>query len=123
MDQKSILVCVTQQKNCEHLITEAARIAQSDDSIYVLHVLGNNEKLFNHSSESEALEYLFTVSKSIGAPMTVQRSDDTLGSIAEFVRSKTIRLVILGVSPESENSDSFSMILKERIPDCEIVTL
>ena len=124
MYDKNILVCVTQQKTCEHLITLASKIERGNGSIYVLHVLGNNDKFLNNSHESEALEYLFSVSKTIGAAMTVLRSDDTIESISDFINSKNIQTAILGESHEIQrDSDTFSTILQRKVSNCEILTV
>ena len=123
MNNKNILVCVTQQKNCEHLITLASKIERGNGEITVLHILGNNDKFLNNTKESEALEHLFTVSKSVGAPMTVLRSDDSSTSIAEFIHSNNINTVILGESHELQDRDSFSTLLQRKNTGCEILIL
>ena len=124
VNDKNILVCVTQQKTCEHLITLASKIERGDGSIYVLHVLGNNDKFLNTSRESEALDYLFSVSKTIGAAMTVLRSDDTIESIADFIRSKSIQIAILGESHDvRKDTETFSTVLYRKVNNCEILTV
>ena len=123
MNNKNILVCVTQQKTCEHLITLASKIERGDGSIHILHILGNNDKFLNNTRESEALEYLFTVSKSIGAPMTVLRSDDIIASIAGFIRSKEIDTAVLGESHDPQDHELFSNMLRRKVSGCDILTL
>ena len=123
VNDKNILVCVTQQKNCEHLITLASKIERGNGSIYVLHVLGNNGKFLNNNQENRALEYLFSVSKSVGAPMTVLRSDDTIGAIANFINTNSIHTAVLGESPVIKNHEAFSTILQRAVGTCEVLTL
>ena len=123
MSVQNILVCVTQQKTCARLIHQASQIERNGGSIFVLHVLGNNDKFLNNSKESEALDYLFTISKSVDASMTVQRSDDIMNSIAEFIRSNNIHTAILGESPGEKSTHSFANALQVLVPDCKVITV
>ncbi len=94
------MVCVTLQSICERLIDYAKTIKEKDDSLFVLHVAKNSEQ-----NKGEILEYLYSVSLSAGADMTVLYSDDALKAICNFITEKNIDTVILG-KPENTYSDN-----------------
>ena len=79
----NILVCVTQQKNCERLINRAVSIGRGTATIHVIHVVLEENNFMNTSHESEALEYLFGVSKSVGASLSVIKASNITDAIAE----------------------------------------
>lgn len=106
MDTKNILVCVTQQKTCERLINAAHdMLNEYKGELFVINVVKNDVNFLDSPKESEALEYLFSISKSIGANLSVLKSDDVEGAIAQYAEDNDISLIILGKSP-SENSES-----------------
>ena len=107
MDTKNILVCVTQQKTCERLIHEANDLlAEYKGNLYVINVVKSDLNFLDSAKESEALEYLFGISKSIGANLTVLKSDDIAGTIAEYADENNISCIILGKS-SSENKGKY----------------
>ena len=68
------MVCVTQQKTCERLILSGYRLLEAKDGkLYVIHVVNEKEKFLESVNDGEALEYLFGVSKKVGADLTVLR--------------------------------------------------
>jgi K+-sensing histidine kinase KdpD len=108
VDTKNILVCVTQQKTCERLINEAHKLVNEyKGELFVINVVKNDLNFLDSAreSESEALEYLFGISKSIGANLTVLKSDDIAGTIAQYADENHISCIILGKSP-SENKEN-----------------
>ena len=74
---KKTMVCVTVQKTCERLIRAGASLA-GGAGLSVVHVARSGEALLGGSSESEALEYLFRISREYGAEMDMLRSDDVI---------------------------------------------
>lgn len=106
MDTRNVLVCVTQQKTCERLIKQAHELVDENNGrLFVINVVGNNVNFLDSARESEALEYLFGISKSVGASLAVLKSDDIPATIAEYAAENRITSLILGKSPE-ENSES-----------------
>ena len=88
---KRILVCVTQQKTCERLIKKGAALRDElGGELYIIHVALNGLKFLGNSKEGEALEYLFGISKSVGAELTVLRSDNILKAITGFAKDNKI---------------------------------
>ena len=113
MGTKNILVCVTQQKNCERLIKKAYEIVSEYKGIlYVINVVKNDLNFLDSAKESEALEYLFSISKSIGANLTVLKSDDIAGTIAQYADENNINCIILGKSPIENKENQFVKKLK-----------
>lgn len=117
---KNILVCVTQQKTCERLIKKAASLRQNDSiGLFVIHVAKNDWNFLNNAQEGEALEYLFSISKSVGANLTVLKSDDITGTIADFAKKNEIDLIIMGQSPNDSMENKFVSKLENMIRNVE----
>ena len=113
MGNINILVCVTQQKTCERLIRNAALLRDElKGNLFVIHVVKDNLKFLNNIKEGEALEYLFGISKSVGANLSVLKSDKIAHTIADFVLQNKIDCIVLGESPDDSSSKSFVGELK-----------
>lgn len=113
MDTKNILVCVTQQKTCERLIKQAHElIDEYKGKLFIINVVANDVNFLDSIRESEALEYLFGISKSIGANLAVLKSDNIAGTIAEYAAENKINCVILGKSPAEKSENHFVKELK-----------
>ena len=119
----NILVCVTQQKTCERLIKKAVELSDKQDSVYIIHVAKNNWSILDNEKEGEALEYLFSISKSIGANLTVLRSDDIVGTIVNYCSENQINLLIMGDSKGDHKENHFFNELKSRLPHVEIIVV
>ncbi len=120
-EKKNILVCVTKQKTCERLIRSAHNILlQSGGQLFVLHVARNDWNFLDNAKEGEALEYLFNISKSVGANLTVLRSDNIVQTIVDFARENDINCVILGESPDKRSENQFRSKLAAMLNDVEI---
>jgi len=114
VDIKNILVCVTQQKSCERLINHAHElIKEYGGQLYVLNVVKSDVNFLDSPKEPEALEYLFNISKNIGANLTVLKSDDVIGTIARYADENSIDCIILGKSPSKRKGDYFLRELKK----------
>lgn len=122
METKNILVCVTQQKTSERLINEANELLKNyKGKLHVINVVKNDVNFLDSKteSESEALEYLFSISKSIGANLAVLKSDDIPGAIAQYADENHINCIFLGRSPKKNKGDAFmkelELVLKKGI--------
>lgn len=116
---KNVVVCVTQQKTCERLIQNGHKTLNSDkDNLFVIHVVNQTDKFLNNSSDGEALEYLFTVSKKVGADLTVLRSKDIIKAIEDFAEKHSITHIVMGSSPNGKGLENhnFALKLKKRLP-------
>ena len=118
---RNILVCVTQQKTCERLIRKAAELKKEiNGNLFVIHVAKNEWNFLDNIKESEALEYLFGISKSVGANLTVLRSDEIAATIANFVKENKIDYIIMGESPNDHKENNFYSELKSLLSGVEI---
>ena len=99
--KKRIMVCVTQQKSCERLIKKGADLCRSEhDELYVVHVVKENWKYFGKLHEADALEYLFDISKTYGAFLSVIKAIDIETTLAQFISDHKIEEVVMGESLE-----------------------
>ncbi len=98
---KKIMVCVTQQKSCERLIEKGMEfITSEEDELHVIHVVKENWKYFGQLKEADALEYLFEVSKTHGASLTVKKATDIDESLSDFAQKNDIDTIVMGESLE-----------------------
>ncbi|MBN2897400.1 MAG: universal stress protein [Clostridia bacterium] len=95
------MVCVTQQKSCERLIERGATLNDSKHGqLFVVHVVKENWKYFGSLKESDALEYLFDVSKEHGGELHVMKSHDIESTLNAFAEKNKIDIVVMGESLE-----------------------
>jgi len=121
MNIKNILVCVTQQKTCERLIKKAAELRdEHKGNLWVIHVIKDSWNILDNSREGEALEYLFGISKSAGANLSVLKSDEIVNTIADYARENKIDCIILGDSQNDHKENNFSHELKKLLSNVEI---
>jgi len=120
---KNVLVCVTQQKTCENLIRVGAKISSEDvdNSLFVIHVVNENDKLLYNLSDGDALEYLFEITKEVGADLIIRRSKDVIKTLVDFTDEKEITHVVLGSSQEQDPSKNFAAKLKRKLPGIEFI--
>jgi len=96
------MVCVTQQKSCERLLARAAEIAKHDnDEIYMVHVVKENWRYFGQMKESDALEYLYDISKDYSASVNVIKAKDIEATLADFAQKSKVDYIVMGESLES----------------------
>lgn len=121
---KNILVCVTQQKTCERLIKKAAEYKSGDTTdLFVIHVAKNAWNFLDSVREGEALDYLFGISKSVGANLTVLKSDDIVDTIAEFARENKIDFIIMGEPTGDHFENNFYLALTHMLKNVEIMVV
>lgn len=118
---RSVLVCVTQQRSCERLIRAGARLKSEDGTLYVIHVTKENLN-FVDNANGEALEYLFNLTKSYGADLTVLNSDKIPETISQFAQHYGIEAVITGEGPNGMESP-FIQRLKSLLNDTDTQVL
>ena len=121
---RNILVCVTQQKTCERLIRKAASLKDEyKGDLFVIHVAKNEWNFLDNVKEGEALEYLFGISKSVGASLSVLKSDEIVKTIADFAVNNKIHYIIMGQSPNDHLENNFYNELKNSLNNVEIRVL
>ena len=126
MEKSKVMVCVTQQKTCERLILEGHKLIKSEeDKLYVIHVVSERENFLEYANDGEALEYLFNVSKKVGADLTVLRSKDVLKAILDFAKSNHITHIVMG-TPQNKGLGEkvgIGLQLQNNLPDVKFITL
>lgn len=115
------MVCVTVQKNCERLIREGAALA-GDTHLHVVHVARSGEALLGAGNDSEALEYLYRISREYSASMDVLRADDVMQTIVKFAKDNKIECIVMGSAGKQSNQD-FSGTLRAKLPGVALVVV
>lgn len=117
----NIMVCVTQQKTCERLIKKGAALKEElNCDLYVIHVAREGTDILGDKNEANALEYLFNISKGVGANLTVLKSKDVADAIVEYAGKKKIGHVILGEPPAGCREEGIISELRARLPFCKL---
>jgi K+-sensing histidine kinase KdpD len=114
----SILVCVTQQKACERLIRAAAELKKDGGDLYVIHVSKDKWNFVDNARDGEVLEYLFTLSKSYGAELTILNSDKIPETIAQYAQHYGIEVIVIGEGPDGKQS-TFIKRLSSHLKDTD----
>ena len=121
---QNVLACVTKQKTCERLIKAASGRKSAQGSLHVLHVAKNAWNILDNSRESEALDYLFRLSKLNDAEMTMLRADNISETIAAFAMEHRIDLIVLGQSSDEQESKFYKQLrnlLKDKPVEIEVI--
>ncbi len=110
-----VMVCVTQQKSCERLIDEGKKLAfRQNDELFVVHAVKENWKYFGELKETDALDYLFEVSKKRGASLTVLKVKDIEKALSDFAREHQIDSIVMGQSLELTEQQNMIKRLQQR---------
>lgn len=118
----NIMVCVTQQKTCERLIQKGNYLKKDEnDNLFVIHVVNENDKLLNTYSDGDALEYLFGITKVLGAELIIERSKNIINTIVNFAKEKKINVIIIGKSPDKDSV--FEEKLRRKLKDVNIIAI
>lgn len=113
---KKVMVCVTQQKSCEELINIGYDLVnECGGELFVIHVIKNDWRYFGEMKESDALDYLFEVSKNFDAELMVYRSPEIEKTLAKYVKENKIDTIVMGESLERSNQQNMINRLKEKI--------
>ncbi len=111
----NILVCVTQQKQCENLINEAIKLKSSeDDNLSIIHIVKEGWSEFSNLNEPDALEYLFDVAKGINAMLQVIKAKDISTELQSFICDNDINIVVMGKSREEHNENNIIKVLTKK---------
>lgn len=112
--KKRIMVCVTQQKSCERLIEYGRGIVNNQRTeLHVIHVVKDNWKYFGQLEEKDALDYLFEVSKSHDAALTVLKAPDIERTLADFAEKNRITDIVMGESLEKTEQQNMIRRLQD----------
>ena len=116
MDDKTILVCVTVQKECERLILAGKRLADSGGlPLRVLHVAEPGDAPLSSPDAQEALNCLYALSRDNGATMTVLYSADVRAAIVRYAR--LVHAVCVVVGSDRQQGWAMAEALEELLDD------
>lgn len=114
--ESSVLACVTSQFDCDRIIKSAKHIA--DDCECELRVLSVITPTQNYASFSNQIEYLYLVSKQVGADMTILFNTDAAKAVAEFANNNNVERIVTGM--HNGGDDSFLVKFNQIAPDVSI---
>lgn len=121
---QNIMVCVTQQVTCKRLILKAADLKkQLKGELFVIHVTKNEWNFLDNVKEGEALEYLFKISKSVGAALSVLKSDNIIKSLVDFAKENKITHIVMGESPNDHKENNYYTELSNLLADVNILVI
>lgn len=113
---QNTMVCVTQQKTCERLIRKGAEIRDEiQGKLLVIHVTPNALQVLGNYQQPEALDYLYEISKSMSAEMTVIRSKDTIDTLETFAKKNNVSTIVLGESLKASKENTIINDLQKRL--------
>ena len=121
--RNNVMVCVTQQKTCEKLIRTGYEIYTKDEgsTLYVIHVVNENDKLLFNLSDGDALEYLFEITKDLGADLVIKRSKDVIKTLVDLALEKEITHIVLGSASDITATANFEQKLRRKLTDVEFI--
>lgn len=108
-----VLVCVTEQSRCEHLIRSGRRLA--DEMGVELEVLNIQPVRNAFRARSDELQYLYNTVKANGAGMTVYYNDDAALIAAGHIRKCNAVAVVTGLP--ASNGSNFVEMVRTLVPD------
>lgn len=115
--EKTVLVCVTDQKSCKRLIEAGHKLAESLDlNLKVLSVQPSNKA---KSLNGTDLEYLFNVCKSLNSEMKVYWGDNVSNVAISYICRNRVEQLIVG-KPEKMRKGDFVYDIHQAFPDIPI---
>ena len=121
-----VLVCVTKQKTCERLIKTGARLAKEagDAELLVVHVLHRDDNILGNMMQGDALEFLFKISKQVGADMTVLRSEKVIETLIEYAKKNEVSTIVVGEAPKNAKRDlGIITHLQQELPTATVMVI
>ena len=125
-ESANVLICVTRQMSCERLIRIGYNESKKNrGNTYVIHVAPIGENFLGNPKEGEALDYLFDISKQVGAEMTVLRSNEVVEVLTGFTQKHGISTMVLGESPGTKpgKEGDFIKQLKRKLRNIEFIVV
>lgn len=107
-----VLACVTMQFECDRIIKVAKQIA--DDTDCELKVLSVLTPTHDYTEKAWQIEYLYMVSKQVGADMTVLFDEKADKAAADFAKKCNAERIVTGLHDGGE--ESFLVGFNKRMP-------
>lgn len=111
-----ILVCVTDQKECERLIDVGRSLADQDGA--QLHIINIQPESRQTPASLEALSQLYEKAKTANAEMTVYFNDEPILTAAAHIKKYNATRIVAGLP--GNNSSGFLAVLRMIVPDIEM---
>lgn len=93
---------------------------EAGSCLNVIHVVNENDKFLYGLSDGDALEYLFEITKDVGAAnLVVKRSKDVIKTIVEYAEEINCTHIVLGHS--NNPSNNFIAKLQRKLPNVEFI--
>lgn len=120
-ENKSIMVCVTGQKNCDRLINRGIERSAGDIPIHVVHCVETGRNFLGSPYEADAIEYLFTAAQVAGAELNLLRADDVDDALVGYAKENGVSLIVMGAASERKRNsgDDIAVRLQRRLPEVE----
>lgn len=110
-EKKSVLVLVTNQRSCDHLIHAGHALALQEKR--PLRVLCIQPRKALRDGCGEDLEYLFSVSKQVEAEMYVYYNDDAIATALAYIGRQGAHALVAG---EPTGRDTFLKAIRNAFP-------
>jgi K+-sensing histidine kinase KdpD len=113
---------VTGQKTCDRLIKTGAQLAAGFLApLLVVHVAPAGAPLLGSSTQSEALNYLYSLSCEVGAEMAVLRAPDTLEKLIQYAQEQHVAHIVIGAGrPDGPDRRDVASLLRMRLPHIQV---
>lgn len=115
-----VLVCVTDQESCGRLIEAGRKLADITEN--PLKVICVRPRRMESWFGSDEVEYLFNLSKQLGAEMVIYFHDYAVEAVIDYIRSNDVHYVIVGMPPEPGQS-IFITGLEDNFPTLPVISL
>ena len=111
----NIMVCVTNQKSCDKLISRGVERAGSGAKLFVVHCVQTGHNFMGTPFEGDAIEYLFTAAQLAGAGLDLLRAKDVENALVDYALAHDITLMVLGAPSRGSRGDSIVSKLQRRL--------
>lgn len=116
----ALMVCVTNQRSCERLIRRGYELRTEQQRFYVVHCVQTGRVFMNSSSDSTAIEFLFSYASLVDAELAILREDDVVEGLVNFAKAHNVTSIVLGASPKQDDN-SFSARLASRLSNVDFI--
>ena len=115
-----VLVCVTDQETCSRLIYTGRELADLEN--IPLKVICVRPRKTARWLASDEVEFLFNLSKQLGAEMVIIFHDSAVEAVADYIHHHDTHYVLVG-SPPQPGQSIFISEIEENFPDIPVITV
>lgn len=118
--KNTVMVCVTSQKSCDHLIAKGVECLDGGE-LHVVHCVETGRNFMNSPFESDAIEYLFTAAQLAGAELSLLRAEDVENALVDFAKSRGATIIVMGAPGKGDGREPLSLRLQNRLPQVQFI--